>query len=284
MSIGEGHFDLYLPLQRPFEIALSLPAYNDAAYKTAIDSLENYFITFPTQLMNLDGLIVPWQFEAMLWFHGIHILLNSGPDFLELLMDSTFLASPGMTSATDHAILLGDILEAMNTKRFVFVEVCHATIFFIALSATVHIALLRQMLLEGRLIPLIFRQSLLIHQIALSLVLELNSTCNHSLIRTIRELLTYFIQLLDGSASASDPSEDTAFSVLVNDLSFYRWVPTGRGLIPLDPHTASQLLRVTMNKYSVDQTTSPLSCNILTIMDPDSRINQLNTFDLSILF
>lgn len=278
---GEGFFDLTLPLLKPLKIALSLPAYHDVAYRAATDCLEGYFLAFPTRLMELTCVDLTWQFEAMLWFHAIYALLHTGADFLELLLDPTFFMSPAMAGATDHAILLGDVLKVMGTKTYVFAEVCHATIFFIALSATIHATVLRHMLLQRLHIPAVLRESSNMHQMALQLILDSNRTCNHSLVHITRNLLAHLNQNFDHTVS---PYADSALGETFRELSMYRWIPDGRGLIQLDSITASRLSHITMEKYVNTQGVTSIPSDILAILNPGSRINESNTFDLSILF
>lgn len=45
-----------------------------------IDELEEYFLNFPTQLLAYSSLNFAYEAEAMVWFHGIYIVLCRSPE------------------------------------------------------------------------------------------------------------------------------------------------------------------------------------------------------------
>ncbi|KAH8728417.1 hypothetical protein GQ44DRAFT_702276 [Phaeosphaeriaceae sp. PMI808] len=277
---SEGFFELFLPLQAPLKVALTRPAHDTSAYRGVVDCLEQYFIAFPTRLMTLSNVVTLWQFEAMIWFHGIFILLNTGPNFLEILVDPGFLRGPSCTRAADHAILLGDIIASLKPTTFNPSQLSHVTIFFIALSSTIHASLLPLIYLERLPVPDVFLGSAQVHQGILETILTESQSCDHPLIQVTQKILSFNIQQACGSLI----DEEIRLAEFLLVLKYYRWTSEGCGLIKLNDDAATRLLQATTEKLHHDSTTSVLAPNLLSLFDPNRRICRPDTFNLSILY
>ncbi|PSN63264.1 hypothetical protein BS50DRAFT_108727 [Corynespora cassiicola Philippines] len=280
IGLGEGFFDLFLPLRDPLESALCFPALNSIKYRATMLNLEDYFISFPTHLMEFIHVRSPWQFESMIWFHGIHILLDAGADLLEIVFNSAFHRSQACTSAADNSILLGDVLKALANFPTALSRLNHATIFFIALSATVHSSILRQLYLEQKAAPHVLLESAKAHEMTLELILQVNPTCDHPVIQAAKSVVTAHLEWF----SQAPTPETCPLADYFEEMKYYRWVSRGRGITKLDEETAAQLFQATLQKYDETPMVSNLPQDILSVFDPEARINQPGTFDLKILF
>ncbi|KAF2012915.1 hypothetical protein BU24DRAFT_494831 [Aaosphaeria arxii CBS 175.79] len=277
----EGFFELFLPLQNSFKGALSYPTYDSSSYKAIVDELEQYFIQFPNRIADFQNVSLLWQFEAMIWFHGIHILLNARADFLELLLDSAFTGSPTYTNAADHALLMGDILKALLASlAFVPQQLNHATIFFIALSSAMHASLLSAVLLEGLSTPEVLLQSAIAHYDILEAILRHSRSCDHPLIIIVSKILALNISRAGGSST----DYESDLGGFLQGWKYYRWIAGGHGLNKIDEGLADELLSSTMQRFRYDLTVSRLSPSLISLFDPDQRICRPGTFDLSILY
>jgi hypothetical protein len=92
LSTGESYFDLYLPLLRYvlifivqlFKLIKARPldellinGHGGTAIHTKLSAqLEDYFLSFPVSLMKYQNIRYSFQVEAMIWMHGIYILLG----------------------------------------------------------------------------------------------------------------------------------------------------------------------------------------------------------------
>ena len=274
---SEGFFDLFGPLELPLRLALSSPSFKSDTYTVVMDHLETYFTSFPTRLMYFDNVTMPWQFEAMIWLHGICIVLNVGADFLHILLRVQYPGNPAFAHAVDHAILLGEILGAFNATMSV-AHLNHPTIFFIALSATLHSAMLSLATREP-CVRHALKDSSETHRHALAAILAENRNCDHPLIQSTLAILTLKIN----TACNPDESLETELADLIQIQKYYRWVPQGRGLIRLDEDSADRLYYTSSEhclRNHVDVELSPL---MLSVFDPRLRICEPNTFQLSIL-
>ncbi|KFA81312.1 hypothetical protein S40288_09273 [Stachybotrys chartarum IBT 40288] len=276
----EGFFDLFIPLQACLKQALSLPTHEALAHSLVARSLEDYFVTFPSSIMKLAQVKLSWQLEAMIWFHGIYLLINSGPDLVTVLTSITETMSTA--HAADHALLLAEILPHLLRMESAVLHISHLTIYFIALSAALHVFLLQRIYTGPYAVPPLLLDSAKVHARMLDTILEENRTCDHPCIQSVARMLA----LVVATRSVDAHVESSQLASPLEQLRLYRWIPGGRGLLPVDDLAAGAL---TATPSSVGQGVGEVippgpSLDLQKVFDPTIRINEPGTFDLSILF
>ncbi|KAM5350943.1 hypothetical protein ACJ41O_003666 [Fusarium nematophilum] len=274
----QGFFDLFLPLRALLKAAMSSPRQGDIAHNHVAHGLEDYFINFPTSIMEFSAISLPWQLEAMIWFHGIYLLLTCGPDIYNVIVDPNFASSVVFAHAADHAVPLGEILPYLLTLESAMLRVMPLTIYFVALSAAGHIGLL-QHVYRGLSAPLLLLGSAQQHSDALGAILEASRTCDHPSIQSVEGILSLILSARSNGTNV----EPESLSAYMENLQCYRWVPGGRGLLPIDQTSAMALIQSPSTGSDIDMSLAP-SPGLQTVLDPNSRINRPGTFDLSILF
>ncbi|KAJ6016840.1 hypothetical protein N7451_000219 [Penicillium sp. IBT 35674x] len=56
----------------------------------------------------MDAIRKTYQLEAMIWFHGLFIILYSTPDLVDLLMDDKYNHISQFQQIVEHSLLLGE--------------------------------------------------------------------------------------------------------------------------------------------------------------------------------
>ncbi|KAF4960043.1 hypothetical protein FSARC_10574 [Fusarium sarcochroum] len=277
--LGQGFFDLFLPLQKYLRAAMANPRQDNLSQSHVADGLEAYFFVFPTSIMEFVDVSLPWQLEAMVWFHGIYLLLTCGPDFVDVMVDSNLANRAAFPHAVDHAILLGEILPFLLKTESTVLQVMPLTIFFMALSAAVHVGVL-QCFFNGVAAPQMLLESATRHKDILDVILKAGKTCDHP---SIQSVMTALSSVLSSQSDGSTVEVEQVLSYL-EELQYYRWTPGGRGLLPLDQVSAQGLLQSSLACFNSDPLILELSPDLQTVLNPSFRINKPGTFDLSILY
>jgi hypothetical protein len=88
-----------------------------------IHELEDYFLNFPTDVLNYDSLNFTYEAEAMIWFHGIYIVQcksvelhnrftlteeDMGRDLTDILFGGAS-TSTRFSTALEHSLLLSEV-------------------------------------------------------------------------------------------------------------------------------------------------------------------------------
>lgn len=279
-STKEGYFNLFLPLQQIMQTAQFFSSTPSGLHNPVAEALEDYFISFPTRLMEMDKVNLAWQLEAMIWFHGIYIYTAGCPDFLNILLLPRVLQDSSFANVADHAILLGDILPFLTGIDSAILRLSHLTVYFVALSAAVHVSMIRGLHDNTSSAPPLLIRSARAHEHVLRSICESNLTCTHPVLENILKILTTTLH-------AESHGRQVDLEELIPHLQAikrYRWIPGGRGLLCMDEAKADDLLQELIHQHMASDFSLISSSDIQRILKPSTRINQPGTFDLSILF
>lgn len=92
----------------------------------AMEELERYQLEFPPGLLPFRDIKLLYQVEAMVWFHGIFLILCKAPcsltgftrlticqdgkmDLYGLFEDRSWVSTDAFSKAAEHALLLGEV-------------------------------------------------------------------------------------------------------------------------------------------------------------------------------
>ena len=278
-SAEESFFNLFSPLRRIMKAAQFYTLLESHIQDSVSDALEEYFLTFPTGIMELEKVELVWQLEAMIWFHGIYLYTTSGPDFLNILLSPDIVKSSAFPRTAEHSILIGDIIPYLIRMENALVYIFHLTIYFVALSAAVHIAMIRSLHNSDSSAPPLLVRSARAHEKALQLIVSKNPACTHPIIKGISRILSLVLHSV--SHGAQIEVEDLIPSI--QQVKCYRWMPEGRGLLSMNEELAENLLQGLLTRHRPGDLSIGSLSEIQHILRPASRITQAGTFDLSIL-
>lgn len=300
LTTGESYFNLFLPLLSPLD-ELLINGDGGSATRTKLTAqLEDYFLSFPVSLMNYENIKYIFQVEAMMWMHGIYILLDASLDFPTLLLDRNWPKTPGFIAALEHSLLLGEALPTIIRIKPYLHPTSPATVMFVLLSSIVQSIACSQFNPSHFLdtqhdqpqLPATLKTSVSRHIEFLSQIRVPSSPYNHPMIRIVHTILQHSYD----SASRSS----TAFSQLslspppTQELKYYRFIPSGTGIVPLGESWADALWNATVEKYQVKPMISDFDsgqnqrervCHAINVIaDPTARICQEGYFDLNIRY
>lgn len=106
---------------------IEAPSVGSRAWLMAKNELSDYFFGFPSTLLRFDDLSYVYEAEAMIWMHGLFIMLRmnipfyqaDGPtaniyldgtrDLVNLMMNPMYLEADRFIHLLEHSILLGDV-------------------------------------------------------------------------------------------------------------------------------------------------------------------------------
>ncbi|KAE8358635.1 hypothetical protein BDV27DRAFT_66015 [Aspergillus caelatus] len=285
---------LFIPLIRICSLVLTEPPSGSRDWLNAYDDIEAFYIAFPISLLRFDNLRFLYQAEAMVWMHGLLIILYVGRDLLSILLRP--LDDDTLRHVLNHSLLIGEVLPSIERLADGFEDTSPALIFFLLLSCAVHIATLgRYALDQGRAvlfaasdesgtsasIPQKIITSSWMH---LHIVSQIRKSCP----RYDLPLLTDIERLLAVCYSRTVLGVASAETVSATQLMLYRWKGRGGGVAPLRVPMAlaewefpqrpeDDILKCIPNH-------TELSPGIVAeLCDSQSRIVQEGYFDLSIV-
>jgi len=221
-------------------------------------------------------------------------------DFPTLLLDHNWPNTPAFITALEHSLLLGEVIPTIIRIKPYLHPTSPATVIFLLLSSIVQSIACSQFNPSHFLdtqhdqpqLPAALETSLSRHMELLSQIRYPSSWYNHPLIGIVHTILQHSYD----SATRSS----TAFSQLslspppTQELKYYRFIPSGTGVVALGENRADALWDATVEKYQVKPMISDFDsgqdqrvrvCRAINVIaDPAARICQDGYFDLNIRY
>ncbi|KAF4956242.1 hypothetical protein FSARC_11641 [Fusarium sarcochroum] len=210
------YFAIFVPLLRLLQTILSSPRDIDSMDGIR-DSLEQYYLNFPPDLLEFSSIKFMYQLEAMIWFHGIFILTFVRQDLLEILIDEALPLQDEFYFAPEHAILLGEALPTLLQLDSALQRISPATVFFINLPSTIMASAMWRFhclidLDTTSPVVIDIPESLVVnvtfHQEVLQALSNLGSKCDIKFIRTMSDILSVLCRVDPDLDSAVAPKRD----------------------------------------------------------------------------
>ncbi|PYI30064.1 hypothetical protein BP00DRAFT_416733 [Aspergillus indologenus CBS 114.80] len=285
---------------------IEAPSVGSRAWLMAKNELSDYFFGFPPTLLRFDDLSYVYEAEAMIWMHGLFIILRldipshqpDGPtaniyldgtrDLINLTMDPMYLEAERFSHLLEHSILLGDVIPTVLSLDPSLDCLSPATVFFILHSATVHAMALRQFIPNhcsraslGTGAPAKLARSSGHHCDLLSAVQLHCKRYDVPIIGEVHSLLSYYRSQAAFRASAVS-------AIRPRTLMHYRWCQGGAGIVPLRTEDAEATWHYTFSPdedlwQTESANRSVLQAVIADLCAPEARICRNGYFDLSIL-
>ncbi|KAL3457142.1 hypothetical protein BJX64DRAFT_293396 [Aspergillus heterothallicus] len=292
-------FSLMEPLFNCMRAVLEDPLPGSRRWTGVKNQLSYYFFDFPPALLRLDHLSYAYEAEAMIWMHGLFIILYGTRDLVDLLMDPVYLECDRFSHLLDHALLLGDIIPTLLALDPYLHGLSPATVLFVVYSATVHALALRQFFpsstdntnrpafLETS-VPAKLLRSSDHHRDMLSAIDMYCKRYNILILNEIHSLLSYTLS----RAAFRAPGPTTPQFINMRTLMYYRWRGQGTGVIPLSQEDADAEWRYPVSpdeaplleQYYLVGAKAELQRVAVELCAADARMCQNGYFDLSIVF
>ncbi|KUL83429.1 hypothetical protein ZTR_10964 [Talaromyces verruculosus] len=268
---------------------IEAPVFGSRAWNAAKNDLCYYFFRFPPSLLRFDDLTYAYEAEAMVWMHGLFILLYGTRDLVDLIMNpSVYHEASRFSYLLEHSLLLGDVLPTILSLDPYLESISPATIIFLLHSTIVHAIALRQFFsdnsnqasLESAVPAKLLRSSDHHH----SLLSAITTHCKRYDIPIIEEIHT----LLLGCLARTAFRNMDARMISAQQLICYRWGGTGTGIIPLQRDEAVAAWQYSASPSEeiwrdLPDNTDELRLLIENMCAPNMRICRNGYFDLSIL-
>ncbi|GLB09635.1 hypothetical protein AtubIFM57258_005561 [Aspergillus tubingensis] len=283
-----SYFALMHPLANCMRAIIEAPSVGSRAWLMAKNELSDYFFCFPSTLLRFDDLSYVYEAEAMIWMHGLFIMLHGTRDLVNLTMNPMYLEADRFIHLLEHSILLGDVLPTVLSLDPSLDCLSPATVFFILHSATVHAMALRQFIPNncsraslGTGVPVKLARSSDHHCNLLSAVQLHCKRYDVPIIGEVHSLLSYY-----RSQAAFRTSAVSA--IRPRTLMHYRWCQGGAGIVPLRIEDAEAIWNYTFSPdedlwQTESANRSVLQALIADLCAPEARICRNGYFDLSIL-
>ncbi|KAJ5093374.1 hypothetical protein N7456_009235 [Penicillium angulare] len=249
--------------------------------------LEDYFFQFPEDLLQFSTVKYTYQFEAMIWLHGLFIILYSTRDIINLLKKTIYIETDKFCHILEHSLLLSEILHPMLTMESPHMEsISPTTIYFICLSSAVHCIALRQFIAQSECehisLPEKLIESTKSHIEMLETLQNSHRSGDQLLIREIQDLLS---SCLDAAANGI---EADVVQLSCEDLYAYRWTHWGTGMVKMGQESAKQEWNFVEAPEStlwdgITGMETELIVAILQLCSSTQRICSSDYFDLSIM-
>ncbi|KAJ1715667.1 hypothetical protein NYO67_2146 [Aspergillus flavus] len=274
--------------RRCMRAVIEAPSFGSRAWTTIRNDLCNYFFRFPPALLRFEDLTYAYEAEAMIWMHGLFIILYGTRDLVDLIMNPVYHEADRFSYLLEHSLLLGDVLPTVLSLDPYLESLSPATIIFLLQSTTIHAIALRQFfsdnsnhaLLENGVPAKLVRSS--DHHHSLLSAIELH--CKRYDIPIIGEIRT----LLSTCLSRAAFRNTDARIISTQQLMHYRWCSTGTGIIHLqsDEAVAAWQYPVSPGEEFWQQPSDnrdELQPLIVDLCAPNTRLCRNGYFDLSIL-
>ncbi|RMZ42463.1 hypothetical protein CA14_002785 [Aspergillus flavus] len=285
---ASSYFVMMHPLVNCMRAVIEAPSFGSRAWTTIRNDLCNYFFRFPPALLRFEDLTYAYEAEAMIWMHGLFIILYGTRDLADLIMNPVYHEADRFSYLLEHSLLLGDVLPTVLSLDPYLESLSPATIIFLLQSTTIHAIALRQFfsdnsnhaLLENGVPAKLVRSS--DHHHSLLSAIELH--CKRYDIPIIGEIRT----LLSTCLSRAAFRNTDARIISTQQLMHYRWCSTGTGIIHLqrDEAVAAWQYPVSPGEELWQQPSDnrdELQPLIVDLCAPNTRLCRNGYFDLSIL-
>ncbi|KAJ5723335.1 hypothetical protein N7488_001370 [Penicillium malachiteum] len=246
--------------------------------------LDDYFFQFPEDLLQFSKLEHAYQFEAMIWMHGLFIVLYSTRDIINLLKDPSYLEVERLCHILEHSLLLSEALQPLLSIDPNVRTLSPTTIYFICLSSAVQCLALRQFTLQSSFERLTPPPTLLVaaeSHINILKALQNSSRQTSTLIHESHNLLTSCLEIATGDMN-------DGFGFTCEKLYLHRWTQKGTGMMNMKEEEAdrewnyAEAPSSTLWNGATGQETE-LAVAILQLCSPAQRLCSAGFFDLSIM-
>ncbi|KAE8165732.1 hypothetical protein BDV40DRAFT_297140 [Aspergillus tamarii] len=285
---ANSYFVLMHPLVNCMRAVIEAPLFGSRAWAAVRNDLCDYFFRFPPALLRFDDLTYVYEAEAMIWMHGLFIILYGTRDLVDLIMNPVYHKADRFSYLLEHSFLLGDVLPTVLSLDPYLESLSPATIVFLLQSSTIHAIALRQFFSDNgnhalfeNGVPVKLVRSSDHHHNLLSAV-ELH--CKRYDIPIIGEIRT----LLSTCLSRAAFRNTDARIISTQQLMHYRWCGTGTGITPLQRDEAVRAWQYPISPgdelwQEPSEIRDELQRLIGDLCAPNTRICRNGYFDLSIL-
>ncbi|KAJ0415412.1 hypothetical protein BJY00DRAFT_293540 [Aspergillus carlsbadensis] len=278
---GNSFFDLFEPFTHIIPLVAQEPASGSSTWREAKRRLETFFFDFPEDLLKFGSAKYAYQLEAMVWHHGLFLVLYSTKDFSNLLRDPTHLQPARFTHLLDHSLLLGEVLPSLLRLDPYMESISPGTVYFVFLSCAIHCLALHQFPHQATPPP----PPKLLRSCSshLEIIDALEAYCRRCDVLLVRE----FQRLLTSTISTVTEGFAPGPIMSCHVLYLYRWTAGGSGMVQLKERDA-------LREWAfIDKPTDPLWNGttgadrvlvqaICELCDDRRRICEAGFFDLSI--
>ncbi|KAL3447778.1 hypothetical protein BJX65DRAFT_307831 [Aspergillus insuetus] len=281
---ASSFFELFEPFTQIILLLAQEPDNRSPTWREAKRRLETFFFDFPEDLLRFSSAKYAYQLEAMIWQHGLFLVLYSTKDFVNLLRDGVHLQPSRFIRLLDHSLLLGEALPSLLKLDPYMESISPGTMYFVFLSCAIHCLALHQFSTQATPEEMPPPQKLLESSSThLKLVNALEAYCRRCDLLVVRE----FQRLLTSTMSTVTEGFATGPAMSCHVLYLYRWTAGGFGMVQLKERDALREW-----KYD-DKPTDPLWNDsvgaggtliqaICELCDERRRICEAGFFDLSI--
>ncbi|KAL4984984.1 hypothetical protein BDW68DRAFT_180170 [Aspergillus falconensis] len=232
---AHSFFELFEPFTRIVPLVAQEPESGSPTCRKAKRLLETFFFDFPEELLEFSRVKYPYQLEAMVWQHGLFLVLYSTKDFVNILRDAIYLQLPRLTHLLDHSLLLGEVLPSLLKLDPYMESISPGTMYFVFLSCAIHSLALRQFSTQTTLEPICPPPKLLEScSIHLKFVEALEAYCRRCDLLVVRE----FQRLLTSTISTVTQGFASGPTMSCHVLYLYRWTTGGSGIVQLKERDA----------------------------------------------
>ncbi|KAH7367778.1 hypothetical protein B0T11DRAFT_275975 [Plectosphaerella cucumerina] len=231
---------LFQPFISIIDLILQEPDLNTRVWTDAFEELELYFLRFPPSLLRFRDVQIQYQAEAMIWMHGLFIMLYAKRDPLSILFNPLVLDRNVLSHALGHSLLLSEVLPRLEELDRDFEALSALTVFCILVSSIIQTAVLMRLsagasaTFPPQAIPTSLSKSSLAHLRALASIRARCSRFDSPLSLEVQRLLeTCHHRVVLGY--------DNGTGVSASVLKMYRWKRRGKGIIPLNGEVADEI-------------------------------------------
>ncbi|KAE8323146.1 hypothetical protein BDV39DRAFT_218046 [Aspergillus sergii] len=285
---ASSYFVMMHPLVNYMRSVIEAPSFGSQAWTTIKNDLCCYFFRFPPALLRFDDLTYAYEAEAMIWMHGLFIILYGTRDLVDLIMNPVYHEADRFSYLLEHSLLLGDVLPTVLSLDPYLESLSPATVVFLLHSTAIHAIALRQFfsdnsnhaLLENGVPAKLVRSS--DHHHNLLSAIELH--CKRYDIPIVGEIRTLLSTCLSRAAFRNTDARITS----AQQLMYYRWCSAGTGIIPLQRDEAAAAWQYPVSPgeefwQEPSENRDELQHLIVDLCAPNTRICRNGYFDLSIL-
>ncbi|KAL2817629.1 hypothetical protein BJX63DRAFT_385553 [Aspergillus granulosus] len=224
-------FALFEPLTKVIPLTVRESKIETPSWRQVKRLLEMYFFNFPESLLQFRNAQYPYQLEAMVWMHGLFLVLYSTRDFVDLLKNQTYLQLPRFAHLLDHSLLLGEVLPSLMTLDPYLESISPGTIYFVFLSCIIQSLALHQFSPQATSghtpAPKKLLESCSVHLKLIDSLEAYSRKCDLLVVREFQRLLATTID----SVTRGFYSGPT---MSCHVLYLYRWTEQGSGIIQLN--------------------------------------------------
>ncbi|KAJ5541450.1 hypothetical protein N7494_006526 [Penicillium frequentans] len=279
-------FALFQPFINIVKRVAQEPGIGSPPWIEVIEQLEDYFFQFPERLLKFNKISHLYQFEAMIWLHGLFIVLYSTRDFINLLKKTTYLEVNRFNHLFEHSLLLGEIIPHLLSTNPHLESLTSTTIYLLCISSAIHCLALRQFIFQSDFAHISPPAKLITStQAHIELLRALEDTYKRCDLQIIRE----FLHMLSTCLRAATRGSRTGVGNLsCEKLYLYRWTGAGTGMVQMREKDADlewDYAELPSDKIWDGSTglETELVVAILQMCEPAQRLCRSGFFDLSIM-